>query len=194
MKNITVYLDLDGVLVNWLQATLTLLDLDYSDTDLQQKIKNDYNYLDELVGIPNLKKTLNLAGSEFWKNLDFLPWGRNLVKAISAKYPTCFLTSPGLFAEAAKGKMQWQQKHFPDIPIIICRHKNWVAGPNKYLIDDDEGQTTRFALEGGRSWLWPQQFNLLTDEQKVVTEINSVLADLDSFQRNWLVDYTKLVG
>jgi 5'(3')-deoxyribonucleotidase len=174
MKKLTVYVDLDGVLVDWVKGMLTGLGLDPKDTNHHQGVLSDYDYLEKLVGRAKIDQVQTELGYEFWANLEFLPWAKDLITRLkmASGNNLAFLTSPGKFADGAKGKLIWQQRYFPEIPMITCRYKGLCAGPNKYLIDDDKKQIDDFRANGGFVYQWPSQFSLFnTDWKQTVVDV-----------------------
>jgi len=162
MNNYTVFLDLDGVIVDWLGPTMKLAGLNPTDASTRNAVRDNPPIVDRMIGHERLIELLEKAGSDFWVNLPLLPWADLLIDSLNKALPDqiCFLTSPGNWSSAASGKMIWQEKNYPDIPILIGTHKQLAASDLKFLIDDDPNQYSRFIQMGGQGWLWPNQYVL----------------------------------
>jgi 5'(3')-deoxyribonucleotidase len=169
-----VFIDLDGCLVDWLNGIRKSLKLPESFYD---KYKENPNLLsrkdvDELFGGKAAFEVIQQRRDyNFWMNLDLFPWANDLITLMQANFPVAFLTSPGACPVSGHAKIDWRNKHYHNIPIMLCREKYLAAAPGKVLIDDEDGQVRRFNEAGGLAIQWPNQFKLLNlseGEQKAV--------------------------
>jgi len=168
MKPVTVFCDLDGVIVDWMNAMAeytnkpaNIYDEFYANPESFCETR-----VDELYGGRSKLKELMLERPvEFWSDLKMFPWANKLICCLSLDFELCFLTSPGSNPNAAKGKLIWQQTNFPSIPIIIAKQKSLVSAPDKVLIDDNDRNLTLFDERGGLALKWPNQFNMAKLEE-----------------------------
>jgi 5'(3')-deoxyribonucleotidase len=178
MKKINrVFLDMDGVLVDWLNGIREFAGKPESFYDCFRTAPETLGHeaMDKLFGgREKLGQIQNERPVEWWLNLKFFPWAEYLISEVKKNFPVAFLTSPGHCANAAAAKVLWQQKHYPEIPIIICKHKYLVADEGKVLIDDDAWQTSRFDQAKGFAIQFPNQFRM---EQHKLDVIKSSVID-----------------
>jgi hypothetical protein len=137
-----IYVDLDGVLVNFEPEVKKLT----HGIGLDDFIKTE--------GRPKLWELINFKGSEWWANLPWTPDGSLLWNAIKFKNPT-ILTSGSVRncgALAANGKRKWVYKHLGGINTIIAdssSHKKKHAGRGNVLIDDYSKNIEEWNSKGG---------------------------------------------
>jgi len=162
MKKITtVFIDLDGVLVDWLEGIREHMQAPVNIYDGFRKDPKTlcHDAVDALYGGRGALKKIQLERpEEWWLGLKFFPWAKYLVSTMQENFPVAFLTSPGTTPTAAKAKIQWQINHYPEIPIIVGKHKYLAANETKVLIDDDNWQLSRWRDVGGLAIRWPNQF------------------------------------
>jgi len=166
-----IFLDLDGVVVDWLGGSLKVCGLSADDSTIRQHLREG-NSIDDVLpgGRKQLTEAVNAGGPAFWTNLEFLPWGRRIValaQQFKDTHDFAFLTSPGKFPLAAQGKVAWLLANYPDESIIICRDKHLCASANAVLIDDSDYQIKPFVCNSGNGYLWPNQYRLLDGYDKV---------------------------
>ena len=185
-KSITILLDIDGVLADYLTAIREALGMPKESIEyfIEHPERYTIELFDEAMGGPERRKDLqNTLPHTFWQNLDKLPWADELVKKLTENFPVTLLTSPGRSVEAPKGKMLWQQQHYPTLHTAIARNKYMFASMNKVLIDDDDFQTTNFTKNGGPSIQWTNQFVLnALDEKQRSAHIDQIIAGLKQYQ------------
>ena len=166
--NKIVYVDLDGVIANLLKATYNLI------KDKQHFIDNYDPQLDLIDANPEWEKfvwtEIEKAGYEFWENLEKYDYADKLIFELEKLGQVIFLTSVGnsdkypvRCANAAKGKILWIKKYFPNRKTIITKEKFLCASENRILIDDLTKNTEEFIKYGGKAFLWNSNVNF--DEQ-----------------------------
>lgn len=180
MKNkVTVFIDLDGVLVDWLNG---IREFAGKPTDLYDCFRQDPHSLNQTSvdtlfgGRPILQKLQYEMSAKWWAELQLFPWAKYLIDTMSNNFDMAFLTSPGKCYNAAAGKVMWQHEHYKDTPIIMTKHKYLAASPTKVLIDDDDWQLTRFDRAGGLAIKWPNQFAL--ENQSIELAIKPFIQNL----------------
>ena len=162
-----IFLDLDGVMVDWVGGVAGYLGLQLDDPGLRARFRagDGHQVMDELVVCwETLGRNIEEDGPNFWSGLRLFPWATLLVNSLRGRFGSeaslQFLTSPGSFLNAYHGKRIWQHRFFPDVELIVCRNKYVCAHPNALLIDDTAKQLVAFADHGGHTHLWPNQFTL----------------------------------
>ncbi len=188
MKKVTtVFLDLDGVLVDWLNGMRKFAGLPDSVYDGFRKDPSTLSHeaVEPIFGgkLP-MHTMMRERPMEFWRDLDLFPWANRLVKELKQEFPLAFLTKPGKNPSAASGKLKWQLDLYPDIPILIGGDKFLAASPTKALVDDDQYQLDRFALHGGLAIRWPNQFELerLTKNAEIENIIAMIIFKIQHYQ------------
>ena len=158
MKNETIFIDLDGVMVDCIGGYLKTVGKSISE-ELPKLLSDSWN------SPADFWSTVEPYGPEWWENLEPLPWAQLLYDTTSRLTHVCFLSSPGHIihhprasAYAAQGKIMWCNKHFPDVPLLLGYNKHFCSNFHNYLIDDNVKQTTMFREYGGNVWLFPNQF------------------------------------
>ena len=187
MKITTVFIDLDGVLVDWVNGMREYVGYPPSAYDCFRKDPSTLSHENMNVifgGKEFLDKTMRERPPEFWYNLQKFPWADLLINSIKAEFNTAFLTKPGKNPHAASGKLQWQLDLYPTIPIVQTADKYLCASPNKVLIDDDSYQLSRFEKWGGLAIKWPNQFELETRPLDYIQEvvINEIIDRIKDYE------------
>jgi hypothetical protein len=162
-----VFLDLDGVIADWLSSALKLCGFDPSDPEVQRQAARQYDFFDARVGRKKLLDKINAAGVDFWLRLKPLPWASRLIALAVSRVGSghvAFLSSPGKFTYAPEGKFAWVRAHFSQ-PLILTEAKHLLAHPRALLVDDDVVTTQKFLAASGLAKKWAHQFNLLTARQ-----------------------------
>lgn len=176
-----IFIDMDGVLSNWLDAACEALNLDVKNKEIRQKTK-DGIWLDEMGFFTEeeMWDVIKPKGTDWWKDLDIYPWATHLINKMKEFGEIHFLTSPGLCEMAPTGKMQWIIKYFGKEylkQVIITKHKYMCAGSDRILIDDSERRLKEFKDEGGHIFQWPCPF-FLEDFDITVDDVMKSLTDV----------------
>jgi len=160
----TVYIDMDGVLVNWLDSAIQACGLTL-DSELINGLEEGKSVKDYC---PNVWDHINQYGPEWWANLEPLPWYNELIDTVDAVgLPYCVLSSPGSilrYPETAKnacqGKIDWMTKYLPEVDLVLAHSKYYCASSDKFLIDDNYGKLDKFNQYDGITFKWPLQYNI----------------------------------
>jgi hypothetical protein len=172
MKFTNVYVDMDGVLCDFVHDFLLL----HRRTDLFGKLK-----------IPDLAESLELtvestwapiiaAGKEFWEWLPIYPWAQDLLDFAGTLGEVTILTRPlnGMgqasnraVGQSTEGKLAWlwRELKIRATDVILTSKKHCLACPGSLLIDDDERYYDAFTAAGGRMLVMPQSYNSYYAEQ-----------------------------
>lgn len=159
----SIYLDLDGVLVDFMGgvARLTGVDNAHFYSSRNTHFWGLTEILEEQTGElwPKDKfwRLIDDAGHDFWGALEKYPWADALYDLCRASAPTVIMTSPGMHPSSASGKMAWIRDNLPDarrFAITPCKHH--MSHPGALLIDDSPPNYDLFTEHGGVCYLFPQ--------------------------------------
>lgn len=161
-----IYLDLDGVLVDFMGGVARLAGVDvepfYSSRNthwwgvmdiLKEQTGRDWSK-EDFWGL------IEDAGHDFWAGLEKYPWADELYDLCREMAPTVIMTSPGLHPSSASGKMEWIRDNLTDVrrfAITPCKHH--MSHPGALLIDDAPPNFKLFTEHGGVCYLFPQPWN-----------------------------------
>lgn len=159
-----VYLDMDGVLVNFRKGIHDAFNISYDYSTLSDKWKFWEDWPDVTFNMVNAVCT-----TEFWQNLEWMHDGLELFKAVLMKFPSdeadiYLLTTPMPNLESATGKALWVDQYVPifNKRLIITRtSKSLLAGLDTLLIDDKDKNVEEFVEAGGQGILVPRSWNSL---------------------------------
>lgn len=156
-----IFLDLDGVLVDFIQGAASLFGTD-SDSLLRKWPPGVYE-MEEALGISRTKffATLEAAGEEFWVNLPPFPYARDFYDHCTNIAPTYILTAPTRDPKSLSGKMRWLQNWFGQgfRDYVITDKKEMCARDTHVLIDDRVSNVDKFREHGGQAIMWPARQN-----------------------------------
>ena len=167
IKNI--YLDLDGVICDWKGKVCELLNIDQNDSEARNILRKDamlcgYKfqttaYIDSIV---------EEKGYEFWRNLELLPWAEDLWKMVnSLDRKVYILSNPGHFHDAAHAKLDYIWDKLGTRNYILTKHKYLLANSESILIDDMKHNIKKFSLNGGKTYYWPNQYELIDGNESI---------------------------
>lgn len=157
-QDLTIYLDMDGVMVDFIGGVEKLLDVDLSDLD-------QYSMAKHLgMSATQIWKRIDKAGPEFWAKLDRYPWTDDLLMySFSLTDQVYISTSPSINPSCAMGKHQCILNTMPKE-----LHRRFFIGPQKQqlardettiLIDDSDKKVEAFTQAGGKGIIFPQPWN-----------------------------------
>lgn len=145
-SKVKIFLDLDGVMADFVQGAKDIFDKDYSF----EKFKNDSKYRSKFW---NAVKQYQKDGGQFWLDLKMMEDANQLWKFLK-EYDVEILTATGDPKHGAgEQKKQWVKKHIdPNIKVNLVRKSkekaDYVAN-NSILIDDQEKSTNPWEQAGG---------------------------------------------
>ena len=162
----TVYLDMDGVLVDWVGG---VFDLFGCGPHGQERIRQHDDVYTELSRQLDRKVTdaevihkVSLFSPDFWANLKWTKLGPDILRTCARAPSTMILTSPGSHStQCAAGKTEWVRNNIPTLvgKTAILRDKWEVAHGKSILIDDKQSTIEKFEKAGGYGFLWPRPWN-----------------------------------
>jgi 5'(3')-deoxyribonucleotidase len=167
----TIFIDLDGVIVDFTTPALrkhgvTIRDESGYPADCEWDILQACN---KLRGRERRFNSNPLTAAEFWDAFDYdfwyglplYPGASTFVKNLEQWGDIYFATTPALSSDCVAGKYDWVKKHFPEYrsKLVICTHKEVLAGPNTILIDDRDKNCEAFEKAGGIAIPVPRPWN-----------------------------------
>lgn len=165
-----IYLDMDGVLVDFIGHVFRLFGVD----DSKEKGEDPREQVRGWDGITEgLSRSLgrNITGEElwgkiadegmeFWASIPWCPWGKELLEICKEVAPVVIMTTPTREPLSAAGKAAWIYKNVADggmYALSPCKHL--MAHSGALLIDDSDSNADNFARAGGMAYLFPQTWN-----------------------------------
>ena len=146
-----VYLDMDGVLVDFIDGVLRWYKKDRKNRTVTKEFEAMAREVTEKSSAGKMKG--------FWENLPLMPGAKRLVKWVqgrTSKADTWILSScSGDLKYCAKEKFKWMKKHIPMIPeeniilVMSAKHKARYAKEGDALVDDFKPNIQRWTQAGG---------------------------------------------
>jgi 5'(3')-deoxyribonucleotidase len=167
---VQVFWDVDGVICDFVRGSFALHGVSIPYDDVQWDFDKQLGLTPEEFWKP--------LGYDFWRNLPVLEHGRRLLTetiVVVGINNVGLLTSPCQTSGCVEGKLDWIKDHFPymDRKVLIGAPKYLCAGPNKLLVDDNEGNIEAWRNAGGVGILYPQPWN----------KMKGAKIDLDRYRR-----------
>lgn len=158
-----LFLDMDGVLVNWCKGAHELHDIPWKDGDwpYRRGCEGWYFYRELSMHTSEL-----FAGQdrEFWANLDWMPDGKEILKVCERHFGReniCLLTSPWDADGVIDGRCAWVNKHIPNYNgrMLVGACKEMCASPRSLLVDDCDANINKWKDNNGVGFLLPRPWN-----------------------------------
>lgn len=137
----TIFLDCDGVLA----------DFDGWGTKLWGMPPREY---EAKVGEQAFWKSAE-ENKDFFLNMERMPLADNLYARVAHMRPVIITGAPrGNWAK--NQKLRWRDKHFPNIPMVVCQaaEKYKWCKPGDVLVDDRDKYRLQWECAGGRFILY----------------------------------------
>lgn len=193
-----IYLDMDGVLVDFVGGVFRLYEL---DPNLRREVKG-WDGIPSVLSVYSgreisdavMWQEIAKAGAAFWEELAWLPWGREVYMTCAAKAPTVLMTTPSPDPSSAAGKVTWIHRNMPPGQRFAlagktpkgepgsCKHH--MAHPGALLIDDGQHNVDQFTAHHGDALLipapwndsaqWPTQADVLTLVSATLSKYSAV--------------------
>lgn len=162
-----IFLDMDGVLCNFVDAVAKLFGT--TEEELYKKWKpGEYDVCIPLgMTEEQLWYMVNAHSPKFWANLEPYSWAIKLWELCNSYAPTVILTSPSRDPQCLAGKVEWMNKHLgngePFRQFLVGPAKEFCAAPGHILVDDSNKKCSEFYDAGGFPVHFPQIWNLAYD-------------------------------
>ena len=167
-----IFLDMDGVLVNWSGGLCKLLGIDPLHPEAQRILKGTGKAEGWAFGPEEeVDKAILKAGYDFWFELELMPWAHDLFEMCQKHGEVIFLTAPGKFHVGAHAKLDYVKKHFGKTRTVLTKHKEFCAAPGRVLVDDFGKNIDSWVSYGGSGFLWENQWVLKEDPKRVTEEM-----------------------
>lgn len=170
-----IFLDLDGVIVDFIGGVLALHEL--RAPNIKHEDITSYGCIVRKLGFQSEAEFWDETDTpKFWTELQFTPEAGTLL-AFLKTYDVTLLTSPS--HKAAGPKQTWIRYSLPEFfkrgKYLIGPDKAAVAGHGKLLIDDSEENCERWVKNGGKAILFPRPWNNLRYKDPLEYVIDEVL-------------------
>lgn len=147
----TIYLDMDGVLADFVGGACELFNFDTTKIDNWDMPKT--------MGISDKEfwSVINQKEVGFWAELERYPWANDLVAMCHEYTDNVIVLSDSSGSKFTyEGKRAWMEYYYPDIPLYLVEEKWRLAKSSCLLIDDKPSTLHSWHAEGGWGCLFPQ--------------------------------------
>ena len=153
-----IFLDLDGVLVDFVSGIHEVFDEQYKYGDpLEWNFFKKFGVTFDIVN--------EACCVDFWADLHWMHDGRLILDEVQRKFGEIYLlTTPMPNPGSGTGKLLWIKEYIPDLykrTILSYASKSLLAGPDTLLIDDKDENIAEFVAAGGCGILVPRPWNEL---------------------------------
>lgn len=157
------FIDMDGVLANFVGAACRVHNRPWPYDDPKNLGRFE---IEPAWGISPREfwKPIDAAGIGFWENLEKTEFADRLIRFATSIYGLdnlCILTSPSDDPACVPGKRAWMRMNYPLLSknMLFGSAKQFLAGPDRVLIDDRDKNLEDFQMYGGFGVLVPQPWN-----------------------------------
>ncbi len=158
MDEMKVFLDMDGVLVDFRRGVCEAFDRDDPSTN--------WKFWENWEGISS-KNVDAICNQEFWRTLPWTEDGQRMlygwVNIMGMFDDITILTTPMPNPDSWTGKYLWIRENMPEKflknTIMLQGSKAQLAGPGTLLIDDKDQNIEEFRAAGGQGILVPRPWN-----------------------------------
>jgi 5'(3')-deoxyribonucleotidase len=168
--SLKIYVDLDGVVVNFVIPAMQHYGVDISH---ESQYPDGFGW--NVLGATNLLRTRQnlpeLSATDFWDGLNYgfwyclscYPGAKEFLNELDKMGDVFFATSPTLSSACVAAKYDWVKTHFRDRlrKLYIGADKTAYAKPGSILIDDRDRNVDNFIEAGGKAVLFPRPWNIL---------------------------------
>ena len=166
MKNYEIYLDLDGVCIDFMRSALEVQGYDPETIFAKWETTQP----GELFPSQSIKTNpmefftnKALETERFWRELKAYEWFGWLYTELNLLGDVMFLSAPSGAPGCLSGKNLWLKDYFGAnfSNYIFTKHKDRLAHKNAILIDDMPFNVSAFNARGGTAFLFPRIWNRL---------------------------------
>jgi 5'(3')-deoxyribonucleotidase len=179
MKISRVYLDMDGVLVDFLGGLHKALGLPF-DINCYPYELGKWDMLED-TGYP-FSIVNAMCTEDFWAGLKWMHDGLDILNVVLSYFSASdvyLLSSPMLSSGSWTGKFKWVKQNIPGFErrlIVTGAPKSIFATPNSLLIDDRPTNIFNFEAAGGKTIIVPRPWGCYDDS---ITAIDHVRRGLE---------------
>lgn len=187
--NQVIYLDLDGVCVDFAMRVAKLVE--HLSPGTVARVDDGHGDVFAASGLEPTRiwDMIDAHGNDFWHKMPAFPWFEALYHALDSIAPVVYCTATSQSQHSASGKVLWLQEHhsraFRNYTLGPLKHH--VAGPGRILIDDRQDNVDAFVgsdglWTGGASLLFPDRvtafrlYNQGTLVREIATKVRTIFA------------------
>jgi 5'(3')-deoxyribonucleotidase len=158
-KQYKCLLDMDGVIVNWLDGICEYEDIENPyDNDINWGINRFCNSYGCKMTVTRIYEIMD--DYKFWAELKPLPFYKSIIDTaykLFGEDNVCIVTKPTRSSNSFHGKYSWIQQYIPEFEkrCIFAMDKSFCANKNHILIDDMIVNYSKFIGSGGMAYLFP---------------------------------------
>lgn len=183
-QEITVLLDMDGVLTNFVGRVAWLYGID--EERLLKDMNGDWDICKALEIKPStMWNDIHEKGTDFWYHMESHSDGKDLYRWLKTRATNIMIaTSPSQHPACLAGKFMWMQSNmeFWYRDFFITPNKEMLApsrnGEKRILIDDSEKNCKLFEEHGGIAILYPRPYNELKDIDDPFRHVTSAYEEI----------------
>ena len=170
-----VFIDMDGVLSDFVGGVKKLFDVDEIDWSISSDIIQHFQ-------IPP-KVFWKACDYNFWRNLEKTFFADALVSFLGKTFgydKMCIVSKPCMSMGCMDGKRDWLQHHYPMIKKhLFGNAREYLASCDAILIDDFEKNCNKFRDNGGLACLVKRPWNT----KGVFYTLESIKSDMENASR-----------
>ena len=173
-----IYIDMDGVLADFVRGSLRIHNIGFTEEKYNEF---GWDYFKDF-GFTWQEFFAKIDyNAEFWANLDPIPEGIALVKALIKRFGVDHvgILSSGKSPHSTDGKRLWLRKYLPELEsgATFCCEKWRHAHPCAILIDDYKKNVDEFRDKGGIAFYFPQPWNKSEVRHENIEELTQDVID-----------------
>jgi len=151
----TIYLDMDGVIVDFDRQFREAFDMSPSD-------------FKDAFGNEKFWEKIEERGVGFWRGMKWMPGGQELYNRVS-QHDHYLLSSPSKSDTSKIGKHMWKKDKTPNTKLILARsyNKKNYADKSNILIDDREDNIQQWRDAGGIGILYKSANQVMKELDKL---------------------------
>ena len=171
----TIFLDMDGVIVDFHAGVLKLFGIE------EVSNPNEWDFLyEEDFGV-SAQTFWSRTDDKFWRELEYTKEALDIFHVLQSRDlmdRVCFLSQP--VSNYYQGKVDWIRNNlcqmFYSKQFLLGPQKKWCAHPESLLIDDNQDHCRDFVAAGGHAFLFPRLWNInRAFESNAVVELEMYL-------------------
>lgn len=172
-----VFLDMDGVIADFVGAIHKAHGREYCYADPEARGQFE---IEPIWGVTP-QEFWSKDSYELWAEMNVTPEAVDIVSILESAFGSeniAILTSPSMGPGSVPGKREWMRRHFPQFEkrMIFTNAKEFLAGPNRLLVDDRDKNIVDFYGAGGECILIPRHWNSChADADRVVARLRGAV-------------------